>query len=152
MLPPEQWQLVGKLEDSRLAGANRVMVGGHFAYVGSALSPKAPKDGRLVANASVVDLSDPSAPRLRGVLAFPDARGPNGLELAGATVYAAGGQTVQAIDVSDPDKPRETARASLGWILPGGADDLHDLVYRDGFLFVTAQTTDAVVVLRAEGR
>ncbi len=152
VLPPEQWQLVGKLEDPRLAGANRVMVGGHFAYVGSALSPKAPKDGRLVANASVVDLSDPSAPRLRGVLAFPDARGPNGLELAGATVYASGGQTVQAIDVSDPDKPRETARASLGWILPGGADDLHDLVYRDGFLFVTAQTTDAVVVLRAAGR
>lgn len=152
VLPPDQWQVVGKLEDVQLAGANRVRVAGQFAYVGSALSPEAPKDGRLVANASVVDLSDPSAPRLRGVLAFPDARGPNGLERVGDRVYAAGGQTVQAIDVSDPDKPRETARASLGWILPGGADDLHDLVYRDGFLFVTAQTTDAVVVLRLEER
>ncbi len=53
-------------------------------------------------NVSVIDLTDPTRPRLRGSGDFTDTRGPNGLELAGRIVFAAGGQTVQAIDVTNP--------------------------------------------------
>ncbi len=31
---------------------------------------------------------------------------------------------------------------------PGAADDAHDLVYHDGHLFVTAQTSHSLVIVR----
>lgn len=67
---------------------------------------------------------------------------------AGQVVFAAGGQTVQAIDVSDPDAPRELGRLSSPQAFPGAADDGHDLVYVDGHLFVTAQTSHSLAVVR----
>lgn len=148
-LPPEQWTLVGKLEHPRLAGANRVMARGQFAYVGSSLTQNLDRADGLRGNVSVIDLADPAQPKLRGGVDFPDARGPNGLEVAGAVVFAAGGKTVQAIDVSNPDAPREAARFTSAEVFPGGADDAHDLVFRDGHLFITAQTTHALVILKA---
>ncbi|MEQ2005327.1 MAG: hypothetical protein ABMA26_00910 [Limisphaerales bacterium] len=147
-LPPEDWKLVGKLEHPRLAGANRVMTRGSFAYVGSSLRENINRADGLRANVSVIDLADPTQPKLRSSLDFPDIHGPNGLENAGRVAFAAGGQTVQAIDVSDPDAPRELARFTSAEVFPGGQDDAHDLVYHDGFLFVTAQNTHALVVLK----
>ena len=44
-LPPGQWSLVGRLEHPRLAGANRVMTRGKFAYVGSSLSENSQPHG-----------------------------------------------------------------------------------------------------------
>jgi hypothetical protein len=99
-------------------------------------------------NTSVVDLTDPTQPRLCGSLEFPDERGPNGLAVAGSVLFAAGGRTVQAIDISNPQAPCELARFSSVDAFPGGADDAHDLVYDDGHLFVTAQTSHSLVVLR----
>lgn len=147
-LPPDAWRLAGRLEHPRLAGANRVRVRGHCAIVGSSLSENRGRADALRSNVALVDLGDPSAPRLRGSVDFPDARGPNGLELAGAVAFAAGGQTVQALDVTDPDAPRELARLTAPEAFPGAADDAHDLVYHDGHLFVTAQTSHSLVVLR----
>lgn len=147
-LPVDQWALVGKLEHPRLAGANRVMTHGSLAYVGSSLAPNPSRTDDLRANMSVVDLSDPLQPHLLGGVDFPDLQGPNGFELAGNVVFAAGGQTVQAIDVSTPFAPRELARFTSAEVFSGGQDDAHDLVYRDGHLFVTAQNTHALVVLR----
>ncbi len=118
VLPPEQWSLVGRLEHPRLAGANRVMTGGKFAYVGSSLSQNSDRADDLRSNVAVIDLSDPMLPRLRGSVDFPDARGPNGLEIAGTVVFAAGGQTVQAIDVSAPEMPRELGRLASPCRLP----------------------------------
>jgi hypothetical protein len=148
MLPPEQWSLVGRLEHPRLAGANRVMMGGKFAYVGSSLSENSGRTDDLRSNVSVIELTDPAKPRLRGSLDFPDARGPNGLEIAGTVVFAAGGQTVQAIDVSAPEMPKELGRLTAPAAFPGGQDDAHDLVFVDGYLFVTAQTSHSLVVVR----
>jgi hypothetical protein len=146
-LPPEQWTLVGKLEHPRLAGANRVMTRGTFAYVGSSLGHNLNRADGLSGNVSVIDLTDPASPKLRGSVDFPDMRGPNGLEVAGTVVFAAGGKTVQAVDVSNPDAPKELARFTSAEVFPGGADDAHDLVYHDGHLFVTAQTSHALVIL-----
>ena len=116
-----QWSLVGRLEHPRLAGANRVMTRGKFAYVGSSLSENSDRTDDLRSNVSVIDLTDPAQPRLRGSVDFPDARGPNGLEIAGTMVFAAGGQTVQAIDVSAPEMPNELGRLTAPAAFPGGA-------------------------------
>jgi hypothetical protein len=147
-LPPGQWSLVGRLEHPRLAGANRVMTRDKFAYVGSSLSENTSRTDDLRSNVSAIDLSDPAAPRLRGSVDFPDARGPNGLELAGTMVFAAGGQTVQAIDVTSSEMPCELGRLTALAAFPGGQDDAHDVVYHDGHLFVTAQTSHSLVVVR----
>ncbi|MCI0540313.1 MAG: hypothetical protein L0Z50_34350 [Verrucomicrobiales bacterium] len=147
-LPPEQWTLVGKLEHPRLAGANRVRTRGTFAYVGSSLTQNLGRADGLRGNVSVIDLTDPARPKLRGSVDFPDMRGPNGLEVAGTVVFAAGGKTVQAVDVSNPDAPKELARFTSAEVFSGGADDAHDLVFHDGHLFITAQTTHALVFLK----
>lgn len=148
VLPAEEWTLIGKLEHSRLAGVNRVRTRGAFAYVGSSLTHNPNRADGLRGNVSVVDLTDPTQPKLRGSVDFPDMPGPNGLEVAGTVVFAAGGQTVQAIDVSNPDAPRALAHLTDAGAFPGGADDGHDLVYDNGHLFVTAQTSHSLVVLR----
>lgn len=149
-LPADQWTLVGKLEHPRLAGANRVMTRGGFAYVGSSLTGGSlNRTDDLRPNVAVIDLSDPAAPRLRGSLEFADIRnGPNGLEVAGDVVFAAGGQTVQAIDMLNPDAPHELARFTSAEVFSGGQDDAHDLVYHDGHLFVTAQNSHSLVILK----
>ena len=99
-------------------------------------------------NVSVIELTDPAKPRLRGSIDFPDSRGPNGLEIAGTVVFAAGGRTVQAIDVSAPEMPKELGRLTSHDAFPGGQDDAHDLVFVDGHLFITAQTSHSLVVMR----
>jgi len=148
ILPASQWRLVGRLEHVRLAGANRVMTRGAFAYIGSSLAKNSNRADNLRGNVSVVDLSDPAEPKLRGSVDFPDECGPNGLEIAGAIVFAAGGRTVQAIDMSNPDEPRELGRFSSAEVFSGGQDDAHDLVYHDGHLFITAQNSHSLVVVR----
>lgn len=150
-LPADQWTLVGRLEHPRLAGANRVRTHGSFAYVASSLAGgQGRRPDGLYANVSVIDLTDPTAPKMRGSLAFADPRdGPNGLEAVGNIVFAAGGQAVQAIDMADADAPRELARFTSAEAFPGGKDDAHDLVYHDGHLFVTAQNSHSLVILKA---
>jgi hypothetical protein len=147
-LAAEQWTLVGRLEHPRLAGANRVRTYGKFICSGNSLTRSAGRSDNLRPNTAVLDLADPSRPRLCASLDFPDERGPNGLEIAGTVLFAAGGRTVQAVDISNPQAPRELARFSSVEAFPGGADDAHDLVYHDGHLFVTAQTSHSLVILR----
>ncbi len=148
MLAPEQWTLVGKIEHLRLAGANRVRTRGKFAYVGSSLTDTADRSEGRSGNVAVIDLTDPAKPQLRGSVTFPDHRGPNGLEVAGTLVFAAGGKSVQVVDVADPANPRQVAAFSSADVFPGGADDGHDLVYNSGHVFVTGQRTHALVVLK----
>lgn len=148
VLPVDRWVLVGQLEHPRLAGANRVMTRGNFAYVGSSLMPTPDRTDDLRPNTSIIDLTDPAKPSLRGSLDFPDPRGPNGLEIMGKIVFAAGGQTVQAIDVSNSNTPTELARFASPAVFSGGQDDAHDLVYHAGHLFITAQNTHSLVILK----
>jgi hypothetical protein len=123
---------------------------GKVACVGCALTPEASKQLGRTGCLVLIDLADPGKPRLRGQVPFPDPWGPNGLTVVGKVAFAAGGQTVQAIDISDPDKPKVLVTAHLPKVFTGGLDDAHDLVYQDGYLYVTAQTTHALVVLRVE--
>jgi hypothetical protein len=127
------------------------MTRGTFAFVGSSLHGGGDRPDGLRANVAVIDRSNPVEPRLRGSLDLPDDRGPNGLELAGSVVFAAGGRTVQAIDVTDPRMPREPGRFSSQEAFPGGADDAHDLVHHEGHLFVTAQNSHSFVILKVGG-
>ncbi len=148
VLPPEQWTLVSRLENPRLAGANRVRTSGKFAYIGSSLGQSGGRADDFRSNVSAVELSDPTQPLLRGSVDFPDTRGPNGLELSGHVVFAAGGQTVQAIDIRVPGMLNEVGRLTDAAAFPGAGDDGHDLVYRDGHLFVTAQNSHSLVILQ----
>ena len=77
--------------------------------------------------------------------------------VAGKVVFLAGGQSAEAIDVSDPDKPiklasqrfpDELANASPRY--QGGGDSAHDLVYRDGYLYVTGQNDHRLLILQVD--
>jgi hypothetical protein len=122
-LPAAQWSLLGRMENPRLAGANRVMTRGTHAFVGCSLSVNTNRADDLRSNVSVIDLADPAQPRLLASVDFPDPRGPNGLEVAGALVFSVGGRTAQAIDASDAARPREVARLTSPEAFPGGEDD-----------------------------
>ncbi len=155
LLPEGEWELTGKLESEVLTGANRVQVGpagwrGRYAFVGGSYSP-AISGGAPMAKGAVVDLADPAAPRLVATVDFPDARGPNGLTLAGPegrVWFLAGGQTILACDLTDPTQPRPVAVFTSAKAFPTPDDNAHDLVYRDGHLYVTSQGDDALVILR----
>jgi hypothetical protein len=144
VLAPERWVLVGRVADPRLVGANQVRVVGPYAYVGGSLSPKAADRAGRQAHVAVVNLSRPDRPALAATVPFPDPRGPNG--------FAAGGQTIMALDVSDPQRPAVLATAPCRDVFRGGAgaDDAHDLVYRDGHLYVTGQATHSFGILRID--
>lgn len=151
-LPEGRWELAGVVVSTELAGANRVQVSGQYAFVGA--STKA-EGGRLV----VVDLRDPTSPRQVAVLPFApdDGWGPNGLTVAGNMVFLAGGRTVEAIDIRDPEKPVKLTSQGFPNVLknadpryPGGGDSGHDLVYRDGYLYVTGQNDNCLLILRVE--
>lgn len=150
LLAAPEWKLIGQLTHPRLAGANRVAVCGPFACVGSSLSHNFDRSDGLHSNVALIDLHDPALPRLRDSVDFPDPRGPNGLEVAGHIAFAAGGRTVLAVDLTDPDALRIAARLTSSEAFPGGADDAHDLVLHDSHLFVTAQTSHSLVVLRVD--
>jgi len=143
LLPPEQWKLAGLVATEQLVGANRVQVSDSFAYVGASTGEDG---GRLI----VVDLREPEQPRQVAWLPFApqDGYGPNGLTVAGEVVFLAGGQTVEAIDVRTPEEPVRVARQSFAEQLPGGKDSGHDLVYRDGHLYVTGQNDHCLLILR----
>ena len=145
LLPAEAWKLEGVLENHDLVGVNRVQIAGRYAYVSGSRA-----DGP--SNTVVVDIRDPSRPCQVAALRFSDKRGPNGLTLVGDVLFVAGGQTVEAIDVSDPTQPRRLASYRCLDAFAAGRDSAHDLVYRDGYLFVTAQNDNCFCILKVNDR
>lgn len=141
LMPVEAWKLVGVLENDDLVGANRVQVAGDHAFIAGSRKDRP-------ANAVVVDLSDPSRPAQVAALPFSDTRGPNGLTLAGNVLFLAGGQTVEAIDVSKPERPVKLASYQCLEAFAAGRDSAHDLVYRAGYLYVTGQNDNSLCILR----
>ncbi len=149
LLPSEDWELVGLVSSNELIGANRVQVSGHHAYVGASTTETG-NGGQFI----VVDVSTPSSPRQIAAVPFAedDGRGPNGLTIAGQVVFLAGGQSVEAIDVSDPSRPMKLAGQRFKKELAGARDSGHDLIYRDGYLFVTGQNDHCLLTLRVESQ
>ena len=141
VMPVEAWKLAGVLENHDLVGANRVQVAGNHAFIAGSRSDQP-------SNFVVVDLSDPSQPVQLAALRFSDTRGPNGLTVAGKVVFLGGGQTVEAIDVSDPARPVKLASHRCLRAFANGRDSAHDLVYRDGYLYVTGQNDNSFCILR----
>ena len=154
LLPEARWELAGVVVSTELAGANRVQVSGRYAFVGASTTAEG---GQLV----VVDLTDPGSPRQAAVLPFApdDGWGPNGLTVAGSVAFLAGGHSVEAIDIRDPEEPVKLASQGFPNVLknanpryPGGGDSGHDLVYRDGYLYVTGQNDSCLLILRVESK
>jgi hypothetical protein len=147
LMPESRWRLTSLLTSDQLTGANRVQVRGHYAFIGGSYSPRF-SDGRPNAKGIVVDLSDSEQPRISTTVDFPDLRGPNGLTIAGDVWFLAGGQTVQAYDIREPTRPRLLASLRSPEAFPTADDNAHDLVYRDGHLFVTSQGDHGLVTLK----
>jgi len=152
LLSAQRWRLSGVVATDELVGANRVQVSGKHAFVGASTRADG---GQLV----VIDLSDPDAPRQVANLAFApqDGWGPNGLTIGGRVVFLAGGQSVEAIDISRPQQPVKLASQRFADVFQnanprysGGGDSGHDLVYRDGYLYVTGQNDNCLMILRVE--
>ncbi|MBI1356738.1 MAG: hypothetical protein GC160_20550 [Acidobacteria bacterium] len=152
LLPPERWEAGGGLPAVGaggafdLGGANRVAAADGFAYVGAFVPDRV----------AIVDLRDPWQPRQTANMPVCDIDA-TGLTVAGKALFVAGGECVEAIDVSDPARPRSLAQYRGGELLATRAleadgevryDNAHDLAYRDGLLYVTAQNDNAFGVLR----
>jgi hypothetical protein len=152
LLPADRWKIAGILTTPELAGANRVEVSGRYAFVGASTRARG---GRFI----VVDLTDPVSLKQVAHLPFAvdDGWGPNGLTVAGDVVFLAGGHSVEAMGVSNPAEPVKLASqqfpvelANVNPRYKGGGDSGHDLVYRDGYLFVTGQNDHCLLILRIE--
>ncbi|MCF7847552.1 MAG: hypothetical protein K9M45_01780 [Kiritimatiellales bacterium] len=154
LLPVDQWKLVGMAEAQELIGANRVQVKGHYAIIGGSFSVKARLTaGPGTANMVVVDISDPAIPKIVAALPVSDVRGPNGLTIAGNVVFCAGGQSIDAYDITNPAKPVHLAGQSFPRYNKDAkkTDNYHDLIYRDGYLYVSAQTDNGLLILKVNG-
>ncbi|NOX53453.1 MAG: hypothetical protein GXP27_03245, partial [Planctomycetes bacterium] len=87
--------------------------------------------------------------------------GANGMAAAGKILFVAGGEAVEAIDISDPARPVSIAQYRNGRLFPTRRlmlgktprfDNAHDLVYRSGYLFVTAQNDNQLGILKVNDR
>jgi hypothetical protein len=138
LLPADEWKVEGQLSnDPNLVGCNRVEVFDHYALVGC----------NRPHTFAVVDLTDPK--RLEQVVNIPTADGhPDGLTVSGNVLFVGAGQTVEAIDITDPRRPRSIAWWRPLEIFSKGRDNAHDLVYRDAYLYVTAQNDNIFGILK----
>ncbi|MCZ6636250.1 MAG: hypothetical protein O7G87_22870 [bacterium] len=145
LLPCAEWAIEGAMEGEDLNGANRVVMDGDYAYVA------ANKVGRI----GVIDIRNPEAlVQVANVeVGFVS---PCGMTLSGKVLYVGTGRLVEALDVSDPLHP-----VSLGYcnVFPQEArdnqnnrpGDAHDLVVKDGYVFVTGQNDSSLGVVKIVG-
>lgn len=159
LLPPAQWEVAGTVGGKNLNGANRVDIYGDYALVGC----------NKANTLAVVDIRNPEKPETVKVLPFPGE--PCGLTISGAVLFAAGGRTVQAFDLTNPADPELLASFENDDAFPSEFDktgegtrryttiagekkaskgNAHDLVYKDGCIYVTAQSDHQVVILNVD--
>jgi hypothetical protein len=153
LLLTEKWSVEatleasGKLSDS-LSGANRVVVTDdqRYAAVGAFVHSRV----------GIVDIGTPR--KLMPIANMPVGDiSATGMTVSGKVLFVAGGECVEAIDISDPANPISLAQYRGGKLFPtrrlvldGAAryDNAHDLVYRDGYLYVTAQNDNQFGILK----
>ena len=139
LLPAEEWKALGFIRESNLDGANRVMVSGGYIYIACSQ-----RDNWKI---GIVDARDPE--KLKHLHTLPFAgQYATGLEVSGKVIFVAGGNAVQVLDISDPHHPRELAVLHSEEIFPAGGGDAHDLVYRDGLIYVTGQESNTAGIIR----
>lgn len=152
LLPAAKWTIVGRVSNTQnaydLQGANRVVAwGGRYAAVG-AFQPD---------RVGIIDVFDPTRPRQLANMPVCDIDA-TGMAVYGAMLLVSGGECVEVIDVSDPSRPASVARYRGGRLFPtrrydehGGTprfDNGHDVVYRDGYIYVTAQNDNSLGILK----
>lgn len=151
LLPSERWIVEGSISARigtrlGLGGANRIAVSGGHAFVGAFVGDRA----------AVVDLSDPLQIQQKANLPVCDIDA-TGLTVVGRVLFVSGGECVEAIDLTDPQHPVSIAQYRGGDLFPSREimldgepryDNGHDLVYRDGYLYVTAQNASRFGILK----
>jgi hypothetical protein len=153
LLPVQEWKLTGQVSNTfnwgDLQGANRVVTwGNRYAGIG-AFQPD---------RVGIIDISDPAQPKQIANLPVCDIDA-TGLAIHGSMLLVSGGECAEVIDVSDPANPRPVAQYRGGRLFPtrrlvnhpGGVpryDNGHDLVYRGGYIYVTAQNDNRLGILR----
>jgi hypothetical protein len=149
LLPPEKWTVEGKLPNKsgqKMDGANRVALWGDYGAAG-AFGPDW---------VGIFDRSKPAEPRIISTLPVCDIDA-TGMTLAGRILFVAGGECAEAIDISNPALPVSLAQYRGGRLFPSRRvmrkdgprfDNGHDLVYRDGYLDVTAQNDHNLGILK----
>jgi len=152
LLPVGEWTLSGKVPNGAnsedLQGANRVVAwGGRYAGVG-AFQPD---------RVGVIDVTDATKPRTVANMPVCDIDA-TGMAIYGSMLLVSGGECVEAIDVSDPSRPVSVAQYRGGRLFPTRAlfkdgkapryDNGHDLVYRAGYIYVTAQNDNSLGILK----
>ena len=151
LLPVSRWKVEGAISDSgrlheNLAGANRVALAGRTAGIGAFVRDRI----------GIIDMTIPWQPVLRATMPVADI-GANGMVAAGQVLFVAGGEAVEAIDVRNPDRPVSLAQYRNGRLFPTRRrmlgrvprfDNAHDLVYRNGYLYVTAQNDNQFGILQ----
>ena len=154
-LPADEWVLAGEIENKQLSGANRVQVSGAFAYTACSYGPERPNRAPML---GVVDISNPHSPRFVASVPSDCNHGPNGLTIAGKIAFLAGGETIEAVDIKDTRHPIKLGSQKLpaSNINPDSnyakgkrkTDNAHDLIYRDGHLYVSCQSDDSFMILK----
>jgi len=143
LLSADKWMVAGAITSASLNGANRVVVSGNHAFVACSQS-----DNFAI---GFLDITNPNDPVHLRTMPFADVHA-TGLAISGRVLFVAGGQAIQALDVSDPAKPETLAVFKTPEVFPTGRDNAHDLVYRDGHLFVTAQNDNQIGIIRVNDR
>ena len=147
--PIDDWVVEGAVGAPSMDGANRIVVRGRYAFVAN----------NHADSVSAIDLSDPAEPVLLATLPTA-ARGPCGLTRHRGVLLVACDRGVEAIDVADPCRPRSLGHVAAPAVFAGSdrasSDERrrrgggHDLVFRDGLLYVTAQGSDGLAVFRVQ--
>jgi len=151
LLPVKQWVIESSVTDTKklsenLGGANRVAVTGSYAGVGAFVRDWV----------GIIDLSN--LKKIKRISNLPAADiDATGMTAVGQILFVAGGEAVEAIDISDPKMPVSIAQYRAGKLFPTRRlmqrktprfDNAHDLVYRDGYIFVTAQNDNQFGILK----
>lgn len=153
LLPVERWTVEGAVpntNDQELGGANRVALWGGYGAAG-AFEPD---------RIGIFSLADLARPRVVGTLPACDIDA-TGMTVSGRVLFVAGGECAEAIDISNPSTPVSLAQYRGGALFPtrrfllNGVprfDNGHDLVYRGGYLYVTAQNDNRLGILKVLDR
>lgn len=142
LLPCTEWIVEGAVKGGGLNGANRVVIDGRYAYVA------ANKVGRV----GVIDMQNPEAP-VQVANVEVGCLSPCGLTKAGNVLYVGTGRQVEALDVSDPLHPISLEQCTVFPESPrdnqnNRPGDAHDLVVKNGYIFVTGQNDSSLGVVR----
>ncbi len=149
LLPMERWTVEGAVANTsgqELVGANRLALWNGYGAAG-AFEPD---------RIGVFSLSDPARPHTVATVPACDIDA-TGMAVSGRILFVAGGECVEAIDISDPSSPVSLAQYRGGALFPTRRfllngrprfDNGHDLVYRDGYLYVTAQNDNRLGILK----